>query len=191
VLQKTGGENVRDYWVTSDTHFFHSNSLEWEHGGVKQRPGFKNIEELNELIVENWNRVVKPGDYVYHLGDVVFWRDHGQEAFNKLWGRLVGKKRLIVGNHDDVNALVRGGYFSKVRLWKYFHEFGLIMTHTPLHPCAFEPAKRFANLGYTPLNVHGHLHTIPSPEGPYRNVCVEVTNYTPVNLEEIRERRLR
>jgi hypothetical protein len=32
----------------------------------------------------------------------------------------------------------------------------------------------------------GHIHQNPSPEGPYRNVCVEQINYTPVNIEELR-----
>ena len=35
------------------------------------------------------------------------------------------------------------------------------------------------------LNVHGHIHSNPSPEGPYKCVCVEQINYTPVNIEDL------
>ena len=34
------------------------------------------------------------------------------------------------------------------------------------------------------LNVHGHIHQHSSPPGPYRCVCVEQTDYKPVNLDE-------
>lgn len=176
----------RNYWVTSDTHFFHANSLTWEHKGTRVRGSlFDTVEEMNEAMVENWNSVVKPGDYVYHCGDVTMQGD--KDSFQKLWNRLEGSKRLLIGNHDDIKYLSTGNFFKKVDYWKYFKEFGVLLSHMPAHPRSFEPAKRFARLGFVPLNVHGHLHNVPSPEGPYRNVCVEMTDYTPLNLEQIRD----
>lgn len=35
-------------------------------------------------------------------------------------------------------------------------------------------------------NVHGHIHQNPSPPGPYKCVCVEQINYTPINIEELK-----
>ena len=39
------------------------------------------------------------------------------------------------------------------------------------------------------INLHGHIHQNPSPEGPYKCVCVEQPhmNYTPMNIEELRQ----
>jgi calcineurin-like phosphoesterase family protein len=177
---------MRNYWVTSDTHFFHANSLGWEHDGVKVRGSrFATVEEMNETMVENWNSVVKPGDYIYHCGDVAMQTQ--LPALQALWNRLEGSKRLLVGNHDDIKMLAKGNFFKKISYWKYFNEFGCLLTHMPVHQKSFEPAKRFDRLGFTPLNVHGHLHNVPSPEGPYRNVSVEMTDYTPLNLEQIRD----
>jgi calcineurin-like phosphoesterase family protein len=34
--------------------------------------------------------------------------------------------------------------------------------------------------------VHGHVHSNPSPEGPYTCVSVEQINYTPIHIEEVR-----
>ena len=55
-------------YVISDTHFGHENSLKWtDEDGNKLRP-FDTVEELNNTIIDNWNRVVKAGDHVYHFG---------------------------------------------------------------------------------------------------------------------------
>ena len=172
----------RDIWVVSDTHFSHSNILTFvdSNTGLRVRPEFDTVEQMNECMIENWNSVVKAGDIVYHLGDVTFG---DKEQFKSLWPKLQGSKRLIVGNHDDIKFLSSGGFFKKVMMWRMFPEFGLLMSHVPLHESALWRGKEHDK---QMLNVHGHIHQNPSPEGPYRNVCVEQINYTPVNIEELR-----
>ena len=53
-------------YVISDTHFNHSRILEY-----CQRP-FDNVEEMNEVIINNWNKVINEDDIVYVLGDFCF-----------------------------------------------------------------------------------------------------------------------
>jgi calcineurin-like phosphoesterase family protein len=134
---------------------------------------------MNETMVENWNRVVKPGDKVYHLGDVFFG---DKESFKTIWSRLNGSKRLVVGNHDDIKFLSPGGFFKKVQMWRQFSEMNILMSHVPLHHSSLFRSK---NMDKPMLNVHGHIHQNRSPGGPYHCVCVEHTNYTPVNLEDL------
>lgn len=171
----------KDIWVTSDSHLFHKNILLFTDSktGERIRPEFDTVEEMNECILENWNSVVKNGDIVYHLGDVFLG---SKDEFKSLWPKFNGSKRLIVGNHDDIKYLSSGGFFKKVQMWRMFPEFGLIFSHVPLH---MDNLYRHTN-GSTLLNVHGHIHQHNSPEGPYNNVSVEKTNYTPVNIEELR-----
>lgn len=183
---------MRDIFVTSDTHFRHTNILKFTDsttGKLVRGDDFKDVDEMDEHMIERWNSVVTPGDIVYHLGDVVMG---DQDWFKKNWPRLKGRKRLIVGNHDDIKFLASGSFFQKVQMWRMFTEFGLVLSHVPLHinslyryaskdelaPTYMEPELM--------LNVHGHIHQNPSPEGPYKCVCVEQTNYTPVNIEELR-----
>jgi calcineurin-like phosphoesterase family protein len=169
---------TRDLWVISDTHFNHENILHFtDHNGDRIRP-FDSVKEMNEVLVNRWNSVVKPGDIVYHLGDVFLGP---QEDFKALWPRLNGSKRLVVGNHDNLKFLVPGGFFKKVTMWRQMTDFGLLLTHVPIHSSALSTRSRKGL-----LNVHGHIHAHPAPEGDYHCVCVEQTNYTPVNLEEIR-----
>lgn len=166
---------MNDIWVTSDTHFNHQNILKFkEDDGVTPVRDFDSVQEMNETLIDNWNSVVKQGDKVYHLGDVFFGP---KEEFKILWPRLNGKKRLIVGNHDDIKFLSQGNFFQKVYMWRLFKEFGIILTHVPINQDNFRVGSK---------NVHGHIHTKKSPNGPYQCVCVEQTNYTPVNIEDLR-----
>lgn len=184
---------MRDIWVTSDTHFRHANILKFTDSttGALVRPQFADVDAMDEHMIEQWNSVVKKGDIVYHLGDVVIG---DKEWFKKNWPRLNGSKRLIVGNHDDIKFLASGGFFAKVSMWRMFPEFGLMLSHVPLHEKSLYryPSKDGGDCELTEpvplLNVHGHIHQNPSPAGPYRCVCVEQTNYTPVNIEELRIR---
>lgn len=173
---------MSEIWLTSDTHFNHANLLTFRDSntGKLVRPEFSSVEEMNEVMIERWNSRVQKGDKVYHLGDVFFG---DKEHFQKLWPRLNGSKRLIVGNHDDIKYLSAGGFFQKVYMWRMFSEFGLLLSHVPLHESGL---YRGPNQDIPMLNVHGHIHQNPSPIGPYKCVCVEQTDYYPVNIEEVR-----
>ena len=174
---------MADIFVISDTHFGHANIIKY-----CDRP-FADIDEMDEIMIQRWNSVVKPGDKVYHLGDV--YMGDG-DRFLKKFARLSGKKRLILGNHDEIKKrgnVVLPNLFEKVLLWRIFTEFGLLMTHVPLHESSLVRGKKNDGSPYDEcLNVHGHIHDKPSPPGPYRCVSVEQINYTPVSIEELRIR---
>lgn len=125
-------------------------------------------------MIDNWNKVVNDNDHVYHLGDVYF----GKEVSN-FFSRLKGKKRLILGNHDNGKDQKLQNMFQKISMWRMFPEFGVILSHVPLHSSSL-PEK-------APINIHGHIHNRLSPDKQYRNVSVEMINYTPIALEEIRD----
>ncbi len=180
----------RDIWVISDTHLGHENILKFKDsktGNPVRGHLFSNVDEMDEHILEKWNSVVKQGDIVYHLGDV-FIGD--KERFKKMWPKFKGSKRLIVGNHDDIKFLSSGGFFQKVQMWRMFPEFGLMMSHVPLHESnllrLIDRSGVYPDDCETLLNCHGHIHQNESPEGPYRNLSVEEIDYTPVNIEELR-----
>ena len=54
------------FYYVSDLHFGHKNILE-----MCKRP-FSSIEEMDEQLVENWNKRVKKNDRVYILGDLIY-----------------------------------------------------------------------------------------------------------------------
>lgn len=158
-------------WTISDTHFGHEKILTFKQpDGVTPLRPFSSVEEMDETMVENWNRVVKAGDKVYHLGDVSM----SKKSFPIL-ARLNGKKTLIAGNHDIYDTKEYLKYFDNVRACRVFDSF--ILTHIPIHKDS--STYRFTG------NIHGHLHGNVLEDPFYRSVCVEQINYTPILLDEV------
>lgn len=173
---------MRDIWVISDTHFFHKNILKFtdNNGELIRGKLFDTAEQMNEHMLDRWNEVVKPGDIVYHLGDVMMGP---KEDFKSFWPKLNGSKRLIVGNHDDIPFLSSGGFFKKVQMWRMFPDMGLLFTHVPIH----ESGLYRHGKGEMMKNVHGHIHHNLSPTEHHQNVSVEAIDYTPIHIEELRK----
>ena len=167
----------REVWFISDTHFNHAKIIEY-----CNRP-FDTADEMNEALIENWNSVVKVGDLVYHLGDVFIGN---APEFNKIWPKLNGSKRLILGNHDDGKYLSNGGYFQKVQMWRMWNDRPLIFSHAPLMINEHLPRRLYNEGGeFIGMNVHGHIHDADNPSEYHMNISVERINYTPINLEDI------
>lgn len=166
-------------FVISDTHFNHDAILTFKDYAGKPPRVFDSVDHMNQCMLDNWNDTVGPNDTVIHCGDVLF----GHNKVDWLaanFAKLPGKKRLVLGNHDNVKFLAP--FFKDIQLWIQKDDF--IFTHTPLHPSTLAEAHRFGDGDI--LNVHGHIHSNPSPDGPYKCVCVEQINFTPVNIDALR-----
>ena len=174
-------------FLVSDTHFGHAGVCRFlrADGVTKLRP-WDTPEEMDEAMIKLWNDTVSPQDRVWHLGDVVINR----KAIKTL-GRLNGRKKLIMGNHDIFDAKDYLEYFDDVKAFHKLDEFAL--SHIPLHT---DSIGRWAR-----GNIHGHLHsnrvqmvnqynqTVDDPR--YICVCVEQTDFKPIDFEEIRSGRFK
>lgn len=127
-------------WFISDTHFGHKNILVYE----KESRPFKTIEEMNEHIIDRWNKTVSTNDIVFHLGDFCLGKRHLQIS-----SRLKGKKKLVMGNHDNLPILSYIEYFEN--LYGSLSWRGCVLTHIPIHESCLGSRWK--------LNVHGLLHS--------------------------------
>jgi calcineurin-like phosphoesterase family protein len=59
---------------------------------------FKDVEDMNETMIANWNDVVADQDRVYLLGDVAFH----PRVFHAVIPRLKGRICLVPGNHEPL-----------------------------------------------------------------------------------------
>jgi len=80
-------------YLSSDHHFYHARALE-----ILPNRKFQTIDEMNEKLIQNHNKIVKADDFVIFLGDLVM----GNKTINvpKILSQLQGRKALIYGNHD-------------------------------------------------------------------------------------------
>lgn len=92
-------------FFTSDIHFGHTNIIKY-----CNRP-FTNVQEMDEKIIQNWNKTVSPYDTTYIVGDFSFHKD--QQKTISIINRLNGSKHLIMGNHDkDLKSEVLSKFAS-------------------------------------------------------------------------------
>lgn len=163
-------------FAISDTHFGHENILNFTDKDGNKIRAFHDVNDMNEYMVDRWNKTVSNDDTVYHLGDVYFGR--GWEVLSK----LKGKKHLILGNHDNAKDFKLTKFFNKISMWRMLAEYNCVLTHVPIHESAM------FRVGY---NLHGHIHQLPSPTPRHVNCSVEVHDYMPVPIEDLVPREIK
>ena len=187
---RTKEEQIMNYkfdgtkvYFTSDTHFNHANII-----GFCSRP-FKNVNEMNEALIANWNRVVGVDDIVFHLGDFCLG---GSAEWTNVLNRLNGKIYLIVGNHDMKN--LRQSYydrFEEIVMQKHI-EIGKQKIY--LNHCPF---LCYGGAYKDTWQLFGHVHTSKNNTGKdaYRlnmlfptqyDVGVDNNNFTPVSFDQVK-----
>lgn len=182
------------YYI-ADCHFGHENVINFDN-----RP-FKTVEEMNEALINNWNKRVRNNDKVYILGDFIWksvcvWPD--------IVNSLKGKKFLILGNHDPrVYPEEIKKCFEEITNYKEISDCNkrIIMCH---YPIIFHKKDYDENC----YMLYGHVHTTREyeylkkirneikvkcnqekgyPQGNFINVGCMMSwmNYTPRTIEEI------
>lgn len=173
-----------NYYI-SDLHLGHANVLEHD-----QRP-FCNVDEMQQVIVNNWNAVVNEDDTVYIVGDFAWKPIYAVAALNK----LKGVKVLIHGNHDKPNQEVMM-HFAKVTEVEYLDDAGaqVVLCHYPM--------ANWKNMFHGSIHLYGHVHYNKDARifETYKDTCIKAgipcnafnvgcmmpyMNYTPKTLSEI------
>lgn len=157
-------------WLIGDLHIGHYDII------PKTARPFdpKNPYEMDKILTENWNLVVKPDDEIFFLGDMTY--NMNPESLQDFLKKLNGKIVFIRGNHDtsvkDAEDTVEYSYKG--------HNF--LMVHNPGH----------APEDYNGWIIHGHTHNSRMCEYPFINfktrtinVSCEVISYRPVLFDDI------
>lgn len=179
------------YYI-SDLHFGHKNVINFD-----KRP-FGTVEEMERVIVTNWNKKIKNSDIVYILGDFCF---KGPTEWIRLLSILNGEKHLIIGNHDEnrINNEI-AKMFKTVQFYKEITDCGrkVILSH---YPILFYKQAYSSNT----YMLYGHVHN-NTEEVKFVNKYIDdlrvncmlnyanlynvgcmmpYMNYTPMSLDEI------
>lgn len=179
-------QEKKKVWFASDHHFGHE--------FMRKLRNFETIEEHDNAIIEAHNRVVKPGDDVYFLGDFIFRSKTTYDVYAK---KLNGNLHLLRGNHDKLGLETAAKGFIWV---KDYYELivpdidkepgskgGLpnkliVMSHYPMY--CWNKNKRGSFM------LHGHTHNgICNTEvsrGKIMDMEIsEKNNFEPYELEDV------
>jgi len=179
-------------WVTADTHFGHGNIIKH-----CDRP-FGSVDEMDLEMMSRWNERVKPGDQIWHLGDVLWSR---KQDLGPLFSRLNGDKALLLGNHDQAKAFrAWGGVWAVGPYLMTYKGRSIWMDHYPPSRATSTPLEGSVVLA-------GHQHnSLPwqarfghrgnqfdarkmtfSPwfTSPWIDVGVDAWDYAPVKLDDL------
>lgn len=155
-------------YFIADTHFNDAAIMKYEN-----RP-FKNLTEMTNTIIKNWNNIVTNDDIVYILGDLGCVTKQIIQSLN-------GKKYLIKGNHDtEENQFYRDLGFVEVYDQPIILDSFWMLSHEPMYVTVNSPYA----------NIFGHVHN----NGIYNTVsergycvCVERIDYTPIPFTKIKQ----
>lgn len=160
-------------FFVADTHFGHTNIIKY-----CKRP-FENVRDMDELIIEEWNRVVGARDIIYHLGDFSR-RDPG--LAERILKRLNGKKFLCLGSHDKHMPKL-AEYFEEIR------ESFLINTRENQIFLNHYLHKIWPRSHYGSWHLFGHSHggmnSYAHQEGKLLDVGVDSHYFRPWSLGEV------
>lgn len=155
-------------FLTADTHFSHAKVIK-----MCNRP-YSSVEEMDESLIDNWNKTVSKKDIVYHCGDFAF---RNTEYYVK---RLNGQIHLILGNHDKVN-LASQKYFKSISQIK------IVNTKPKIVLCHYA-MRRWPALHYDAWHLYGHSHGRLKEEFLSFDVGVDCWNYKPVSYDQVCEK---
>ena len=125
-----------------DMHFGHENVIRFD-----DRP-FADTEQMDEVLIQNWNERVTADDTVNVLGDA-FWKN--EENSIRIMQRLQGHKHLIQGNHDRVKGKLRP-------YWESIEQYAEVNDENRLAILSHYPILFYKNQHYGAVMLYGHVH---------------------------------
>ncbi len=174
-------------FITADHHFGHINIINY-----CARP-FRSTTEMDEAMVTLWNETVKPGDEVYHLGDI-FWIGSSDWYWaEQLLKKLHGWKYLVKGSHDpslakfEEHGLLRvGDRFKFQGLAHWMVRSNVLLIHDYENRWSYK--KEVTDAEYK-IAFCGHVHrnwlhsNVSKAGGVALNVGVDLWSFRPVPWE--------
>lgn len=147
-------------FFTSDLHLGHSNIIKY-----CNRP-FKDIYDMDETIITNWNSKINKEDTVYVLGDFCF-KNH-----QLYLPRLNGHINLIQGDHDNYKS-------NRFLLNTVIEKQPITLCHWCL--------RVWAKSHYNAWSLFGHSHGRLPPIGKSWDVGVDNNKFFPLSFEDIKK----
>ncbi len=176
--------DANDVYFTSDTHFSHYNIMKYT-----SRP-FNTTHEMNEAMIENWNKVVPANGIVFHLGDFA-WKQ--VETWKEIREKLNGKIHLIYGNHDEKLLKQIKDLFEEITNYKEINIDDLDSTYSNglQNIVLFHyPIRSWNRMFHGSFHLSGHCHPKTQQANEHEawmDVGVDANDFTPVSYQQVKD----
>jgi calcineurin-like phosphoesterase family protein len=180
-------------FFSSDLHLGHRNIIKYckrpflFDASLGYVDGNLDVRAMNTALINNWNRVVKPTDTAYIIGDVSFFKDIRDT--HRALDALNGTKHLIRGNHDKSMAPETLAKFASVQDYLEINvPDKTIPRGRQMIVLSHYAFRVWDKSHYGSWNLYGHSHgSLPDdPNALAIDVGVDCHDYTPISYEQVK-----
>lgn len=173
-------------WFTADLHLGHRSIIDF-----CKRP-FRSVGEMDNILIRNWNTVVKEGDLIYVLGDLTL---RGFSDTTTYCRKLNGEIHIVPGSHDK--KWLR--HMEKDDVPLYSKE-GIVTILPPLHTTYITNYRHDKKLvivlchyalrvwdksHFNSWQLYGHSHGRLRPIGKQYDIGTDHNGFFPIHLDEL------
>lgn len=141
---------------------------------------FKDVQEMNNVLIKNWNEHVSPGDIVYHLGNFAWDPKIAQDALSNLNGKIylmpAENDDAIMHLHSKGQLPSNAGMMNRIMPLKSAE---CTMSYWPMSAWPHFEEGYYSIIGYPDHNFKS------DPERKIINVCSDLWNFKPQELERL------
>ena len=165
-------------YFTSDLHLGHEKVIKY-----CNRP-FTSIEEMDSVLIANWNSAVKNKDIVYFLGDFTLGNKvQAQKYFSQLNGKIFC---IETKKHHDRAWLKKEIYLSKnSHIIEYLPPIFEFSYEKKYFVCTHFPMREWNKSYHGSFNLHGHSHANIPDTNRFIDIGTDNWNFFPVSIDRI------
>ena len=153
------------YFFTADEHYGHKNIIKF------CNRSFSSTEEMDEILIERHNSVVRENDIVIHAGDFTLSK---KSIANEYLRKLEGNHIFLRGSHD------RWLNKSVPYIWEEQIDGQIIVA------CHYA-MRVWPKSHYNSWQLFGHSHGKLEPQGKQWDIGVDNNNFYPISFDELIE----
>jgi len=163
-------------WFTADWHLQHKNIIKFN-----GRP-FQSVEEMDNVIIDNFLSSVIKGDHVYFLGDFSFNRTKTREVLEYIKIKKHIQWHFILGNHDSKVANI----LKDLSADSITNMRDIKIQDIPITLCHYKMTV-WNKSHFNAWQLYGHSHGSLYPTGKQLDVGVDTNNFYPYSFEEVKK----
>jgi len=158
-------------WFTADFHLSHRNIIKY-----CNRP-FRDVEDMDNIIIKNMISKIKSGDTLYFLGDLTFKVDLARKFFESFKNVKI---YFLIGNHDSTKVIKLAEEYCE----SVSHLKNIQINNQSITLCHY--AMRVWNKShFNSWQLYGHSHGTLTPIGKQYDVGIDTNKFYPISFDEL------